>query len=161
MIEQEVQVIAIEEHRLLVEAERRSSCQSCAVKSGCGTSVLAKWFDKKHLRFYVDKPMASEMAEAAVGDHVLLGLQESALTQGALTVYLLPLLAMIVAAMLADSWLAVSFYWRDLIIAAAAFSGLLFALFAGRLYLRLGQRRQHFKPVMLSSAIGVNPSEKN
>jgi sigma-E factor negative regulatory protein RseC len=161
MIEQEVQVIAIEDKRLLVEAERRSSCQSCAVKSGCGTSVLAKWFDRKHLRFYVDKPTDSALVDAAVGDHVLIGLQESALTQGALTVYLFPLLAMIVAALLADSWLDVSFYWRDLIIAASAFSGLVLALFMGRFYLHLSDCQQRFNPTLLTPTAGKSPSEKS
>lgn len=159
MIEQEVQVIAVEDRRLLVEAERRSSCQSCAVKSGCGTSVLAKWFDKKHLRFYVDKPAEANSIETVVGDHVLVGMQESALTQGALTVYLLPLLAMIGAALLADSWLAVSFYWRDLIIAASAFVGLILALYIGRFYLHLGHCQQRFNPVLLTTSTVKSPTE--
>lgn len=158
MIEQKVQVIAVEDHRLLVEAERRSSCQSCAVKSGCGTSVLAKWFDRKHLRFYVDKPVDTVSVNAAVGDYVLVGLQESALTQGALTVYLLPLLVMIVAALLVDSWLSASFYWRDLIIAASAFSGLVLTLFAGRIYLHLSRCQQRFNPILLTPPIDKSPS---
>lgn len=161
MIEQEVQVIEVEDHRLLVEAERRSSCQSCAVKSGCGTSVLAKWFDKKHLRFYVDKPVDPTSEKITAGDHVLVGMQESALTQGALTVYLLPLLAMIAAALLMDSWLSASFYWRDLIIAASAFSGLILALFAGRIYLHLARCKQRFNPVLLTASIGKSPSEQS
>ncbi len=161
MVEQEVRVVAIEKNRLLVEAERQSSCQSCAVKSGCGTSVLAKWFDRKHLRFYVDKPVDSVAVEFAVGDRVLVGLQESALTTGALMVYLLPLLAMIVAALLADSWLVSSFYWRDLIIAASAFAGLVLALFIGRFYLHLGRSQQRFNPVLLTSTLGKTHSEKS
>ena len=161
MVEQDVVVITVEQHRLLVEAERRSSCQSCAVKSGCGTSVLAKWFDKKHLRFYVEKPANMASTEIAVGDQVVVGMQESALTQGALTVYLLPLLAMIGLALLVDSWLPAGFYWRDLMIAGAAFSGLALALFAGRFYLHLGRCQQRFNPVLLSPAGSKSPSEKN
>ena len=161
MIEQEVLVVEVEDTRLLVEAERRSSCQSCAVKSGCGTSVLAKWFDRKHLRFYVDKPTDAASVDAVAGDHVLVGLQESALTQGALTVYLLPLLAMIGAALLVDSGLSADFYWRDLIVAASAFSGLVLALFAGRIYLHLGNGQQRFNPVLLAHSIGKSPSEQS
>lgn len=160
MIEQEVQVIAVEERRLLVEAERRSSCQSCAVKTGCGTSVLAKWLDRNHLRFYVDKPDAAAGLEIAAGDHVLVGLQESALTQGALTVYLLPLLAMIVAALLVDSWLPAAFYWRDLVIAASAFSGLVLALVLARFYLHQKHSRRRFNPILLTPTVGKSPSEK-
>ncbi|MFC1589621.1 SoxR reducing system RseC family protein [Pseudomonadota bacterium] len=156
MIEQEVEVIAVEGDRLLVESERQSSCQSCSVKSGCGTSVLAKWFDRKHLRFYVDNTV-----NASAGDRVLVGLQESALTQGALMVYLLPLLAMIAVALLVDSWLPNSFYWRDLVIAGSALAGLLLALFMGRFYLHRGSCQQRFNPVALCRQNSKSPSEKN
>jgi len=162
MIEQEVQVIAVEADRLLVEAERQSSCQSCAVKSGCGTSVLAKWFDKKQLRFYVDKPV--DTGGSAVyfeGDRVRVGLQESALTQGALTVYLLPLLAMIAVALLVDNGLSADFYWRDLVVAFSAFTALVLALFAGRFYLSMRHCQQRFNPILLSPIITETPSEKS
>ena len=155
MIEQEVEVIAVEGDRLLVEAERQSSCQSCSVKSGCGTSVLAKWFDRKHLRFYVDNTL-----DASAGDRVLVGLQESALTQGALMVYLLPLIVMIGVALLVDSWLSASLYWRDLIIAGSALAGLLLALVLGRFYLHRGSCQQRFNPVLLSRQNIKTPSEK-
>ncbi|MCW8830382.1 MAG: SoxR reducing system RseC family protein [Gammaproteobacteria bacterium] len=158
MIEQQARVVAVEENRLLVEAERQSSCHSCAAKSGCGTSVLAKWFDRKHLCFYVDKPAG--LAEIAEGDLVRVGLQESALTQGALMVYLAPLLAMIAAALLVDSLLSAAYYWRDLVIAASAFAGLVLSLLAGRFYLHLGRSRQRFNPVLLSSTAAKSPSEK-
>lgn len=160
MVVQEVQIIEVEADRFLVEAERRSSCQSCSVKSGCGTSVLASWFDNKHLRFYVDRPAGETLGDAVAGDRVLVGVQESALTQGALMVYLLPLLAMIVAALIADSLLAASFYWRDLIIAASAFSGLLLALLGGRYYLHLLRNQQLYNPVILEPGVTKTPSEK-
>ena len=156
MIEQEVNVIAVENNRLLVEAEQQSSCQSCAVKSGCGTSVLAKWFDRRRLRFYVDNTV-----NAKVGDRVRVGLQESALTQGALMIYLLPLLAMIGAALLADLGLSADFYWRDLLIAAAGFAGLWLGLYISRFYLHQKHQRQHFNPVVLARSTAESPSEKN
>jgi len=161
VIEQEVQVVEVESNRLLVEVERKSSCQSCAVKSGCGTSVLAKWFDRKYLRFYVDKPTVPDSVEFVAGDRVLVGLQELALTQGALTVYLVPLLVMIAAALLADSSLTASFYWRDLVVAISAFAGLVLALIAGRLYLNPGRCQQRFNPILLTPSTGKSPSEKS
>lgn len=160
MIEQQVQVIAIEGNRLLVEAERQSSCLSCSVKNGCGTSVLAKWFDKKHLRFYVDNYNDEALLKVSVGDTVSVGLQESALTQGALTVYLIPLLVMIGVALLINSWLPGSFYWRDLVIAGAALMGLLLGLVAGRFYLHQANYRQHFNPVLLARFGRESHSEK-
>ena len=156
MIEQEVQVIAIEDGRLLVEAERQSSCQSCAVKSGCGTSVLAKWFDRKNLRFYV-----KNTTDAAVGDRIMVGLQESALTQGALMVYMLPLLVMIGVALLVDNWLLADFYWRDLIIAGSALVGLLVSLFASRYYFQQSQHQQRFNPVVLNRPVGKHSGENS
>lgn len=156
MIEQEVEVIAIEGGRLLVEAERQSSCQTCSVKSGCGTSVLAKWFDRKHLRFYVENT-----SNATVGDRITVGLQESALTQGALLVYLLPLLVMIAVALSADYFLSVSFYWRDLIIAGAALAGLVLSLVASRYYFQQSHQQQRFNPVVLSGSIETHREQNS
>ncbi|MDH5711897.1 MAG: SoxR reducing system RseC family protein [Gammaproteobacteria bacterium] len=161
MVEQEVEVIAVEATRLLVEAERRSSCQSCSVKSGCGTSVLAKWFDNRHLRFYVDKPSSEASEKISVGDRVWVGLREAALTQGALSVYLIPLLVMIAIALLIESWLPDAFYWRDLIVAASALAGLCLALVMVRFYLNTGRARQNFNPVLLLPYEGKTPSEKS
>lgn len=161
MIEQQAIVVAVETDRLLLEAERQSSCQSCSVKSGCGTSVLAKWFDKKHLHFYVDKPDDSGVSDVEVGDTVIVGLQESALTQGALTVYLLPLLLMIAVALLVDSWLPDGYYWRDLVIAGSAVAGLLLALGLGRLYIQRSHCKQRYSPVLLSYQNSKTPSEKS
>ena len=161
MVEQEVEVIAVEATRLLVEAERRSSCQSCSVKSGCGTSVLAKWFDNRHLRFYVDKPTGDVSGKISVGDRVRVGLRESALTQGALSVYLIPLLVMIAIALLVESWLPDAFYWRDLVIAASGLTGLCLALVMVRYYLHTGRVRQRFNPVLLFPSEGKTPSEKS
>lgn len=160
MIEQEALVISIEVNRLLLEAERQSSCQSCSVKSGCGTSVLAKWFDKKHLRFYVEKPSDLDLSDVAVGDTVRVGLLESALTEGALTVYLLPLLLMIAVALLVDSWLPSAFYWRDLVIAGSAVAGLLLGLVLGRFYIQRSHCKQRYNPVFISYQNSKTPSEK-
>lgn len=156
MIEQEVEVIAVENNRLLVEAEQQSSCQSCAVKSGCGTSVLAKWFNRKRLRFYVDNTV-----NATVGDHIHVGLQESALTQGALMIYLLPIIAMIGAALLVDAALPADFYWRDLLTAASAFAGLGLSLYVSRFYLHQKAYRQRFNPIVLAGNDIESHSEKN
>ena len=67
---------------------------------------------------------------------------------------------MIATALLVDSWLALSFYWRDLVIAASAFSGLLLALFIGRIYLQFSTCQQRFNPVILTPPAAKHPHEK-
>lgn len=148
MVEQEARVITIEGDQLMLEAETRSSCNACEVKSGCGTSVLAKWVGRKFTRFQVKNTV-----DARVGDQVVVGLPESALVSGSVTIYLLPLLAMIAAAVVADMMLAADVVRRDPVIALAGLAGFVVALLGCRNYLSREQVKCNLTPVILRKII--------
>ena len=103
MIEETAQVVALDGADLLLQTQRQSTCGSCAVKSGCGTSVVAGIVGQKITRLKVRNTLG-----AKPGDTVLLGLQEQALVTGSLLVYVLPLLLMLAGALggeaLASAW---------------------------------------------------------
>jgi len=139
--------MSIEGDQLVLEAETRSSCQSCEVKSGCGTSVLAKWVGKKFTRF-----QAKNTVQASVGDQVVVGLSESALLQGSLAIYFLPLLGMIVFALAADILLSPGGS-HDLIVALSAFAGFAVALVVCRSYLANNRLKEDLTPVVLRKVI--------
>ena len=69
-----------------VESERRSSCSSCSVRSGCGTGVIARVLGRKRIRL-----RAVNSIDAAVGDQVVIGIAESGVVRGSLAVYAVPL----------------------------------------------------------------------
>jgi len=97
MIEEQGLVIAIEADVVVVQTQRASTCGSCSAKKGCGTSVLAEGLGKgvTNIRIVTDQ-------DVKVGDRVTLAINESALLKGSLFIYLLPLAAMILAALLGE-----------------------------------------------------------
>ncbi len=95
MIEQVATVVRLEGERAWISAERESSCGQCAMRKGCGTSVLANVLGRRSVNMSALNPV-----QAQPGERVVIGLDESAMLRGALAVYLVPLLALIVGASL-------------------------------------------------------------
>ena len=118
-----------------VETLRKSTCGSCQAKAGCGQSLLVQWADSKRTHIKV----VTEQA-VAVGDEVVLGIQEHTLVKGSLAAYGLPLLAMVLLTLLA-SGAGLAEPW--VILSALAGLGLGFG--AVRLYGRLTDE-QAYRP---------------
>ncbi|VAW52762.1 hypothetical protein MNBD_GAMMA07-1870 [hydrothermal vent metagenome] len=97
MIEETAVVISVLEQQALLETQRKSVCQSCSVKSGCGTSTLAKVVGKRSSQFFVDNVLGVN-----VGDKVIVAVDENALVQGSLLIYLFPLLFIMVIGLIVE-----------------------------------------------------------
>jgi len=115
MLEQTATVKAVQHGRLLLEVIPQSTCGSCSVKSGCGTSVLASSVGQKVVRFELDNTL-----DAVVGDRVVIGVPENAVVGGSLLMYLVPLLVMFAFAMISDQLLSLQDASRDIKIASVA-----------------------------------------
>src|SRR3972149_3643680 len=89
MIEETGTVVDVQGDIAWVGTQRRSTCERCSVNKGCGSATLAKVLGRR--RSIV---RAIRNVDAAVGDQVVLGLQDSALIRGSVAVYGAPLLAM-------------------------------------------------------------------
>ena len=148
MIEETARVIAVENNQLLLEAETRAACNACAAKQGCGTSVLSKWIGRKFTRFQVPNTV-----NARVGDQVVVGLAEEAMLKGSVFVYLLPLLAMIGSALLADGLISTDAASRDLLVVVSAVAGFVVMLFISRWFLSTSTNRSRLTPVVLRKNI--------
>ncbi|MCW2306920.1 SoxR reducing system RseC family protein [Rhodobium gokarnense] len=92
-IEAAATVVSRDGTHIVVETERTAGCASCAAKSGCGTAAIGSVLGKKASRLR----MVNDI-DARVGDRVVLVLPETALLRAAIVAYILPVLAMIVAA---------------------------------------------------------------
>ncbi len=90
MIEETAIVVKCEGEFAWVEAQRKSACGHCSVSKSCGTGTIAKIWGQK-----TSQMKAINTARACEGETVLVGLQEGALVQGSLIIYLLPLVSMI------------------------------------------------------------------
>ena len=93
MIEEKARIVDVEPGFAWVETQRQSSCGQCAAKAGCGTSVIAKVVGNRMARLRALNPHSLK-----AGQEVVVGIAEHSFLRGALLVYLLPLLAMFVAA---------------------------------------------------------------
>ena len=146
MIEESVEVIAIEDDVLILQAQRKSSCQSCSVQKGCGTSVLSQWLGKKVLNFHVENTV-----NAKIGDNLIVGIPESSMLKGSLTIYLLPLLSLFMVALTAD-WLIPEGEYHDLWVSVSGILGLIAGLHFCKVLL-LRQSGESLNPVILRKNI--------
>ena len=115
-----------------VSCESHAGCQRCAEGRGCGGGILGRLLGERLREVRVD----AAGYRLASGDRVRIGLSETALLQSSLVMYLVPLLTMLAAALVADR--LVPLPWRELSSVAAAVPGLLAGLALARAF---GRRR--------------------
>jgi len=104
MILETGRIVAIEPHGLWVETIQRSACGSCQAQKGCGHSLLAKFgASASHIWVLLD----GRNAEAYhLGDEVRIGVPEDVIARGAMFIYMVPLITMLVATTIAHHQLA-------------------------------------------------------
>lgn len=84
-----------------LSCEQQTSCSSCSSQKSCGTGIVSKAVGNKSLHWHL-------LTQKAVkeGQVVEIGLPEKSLLQSAAVVYLVPLFALILGALLGSWWLA-------------------------------------------------------
>ena len=145
MIEEQGRVVAIEPGAVWVETLRQRTCSSCSVKAGCGQGLLDQ-LGASGRRGYI---RALSSLQLSVGDSVVIGVREDLLVRGSLLVYLLPLLGLFAAAVLAEQM----GLGEPLVILSALF-GFLFACCAVRWRSRLKAGDPALQPVVLRALLG-------
>lgn len=102
MIEEHGRVLNVEPGAVWVETVRRSACDSCQARNGCGQSVLQRLGLGARQGFI---RVLNEQVEhdCRVGDEVIIGIPENAVLHGSTLVYLVPLLALFVGALVAQA----------------------------------------------------------
>lgn len=98
MIEEQGRVVALEPGAVWVETLRKSTCSSCSANAACGQGLMDR-LGVGRQRGYV---RALSQMHLAIGDTVIIGVREDLLVRSSLLVYLLPLMGLFAAALLAD-----------------------------------------------------------
>jgi sigma-E factor negative regulatory protein RseC len=80
-----------------VRTERRGTCGGCSADGTCGTSILDRFLGRRPVLV-----RARNLAQAGVGERVVLGVAEAELLTAALAVYLVPLLGLLGGAFLGE-----------------------------------------------------------
>lgn len=93
MIEEAARVIGLRGDLAEVATRQQTACGSCAAKAGCGTSLIAAWFNRRAPVFLLRNDIG-----AAPGDEVIIGLDEGRLQRGTLLLYALPLAGLLLGA---------------------------------------------------------------
>lgn len=143
MLETPAVVVQTDQDGTLVEADFGGGCGSgmCA-KGGCGAAVLAQLFSRNPRGpMRVNNPL-----HAAIGERVIVGVEEGVLLRTTLVAYLLPLAMFVGGALVAPAWFQGGDGWAAL--------GALIGLAAGwGLARALGRRLLHSaQPIILRRA---------
>ena len=138
MLTETGQVITLDGKYALIDVQRKSSCQSCAAKSGCGTSILSRFFEK---RFSFVR--AVNDVRASKGDIVELELNESALVFMTFWTYLFPILFMF-GVILFSAWLSSD----SSLVSVFGIAGLIAGIFISRRFIRSKLDDKQLHPVI-------------
>ena len=151
MIEESGQVVEVQGEFAWIESERTTTCGSCAVRKGCGTSAIAKVLGQRRVRLRV-----LNRINASVGDNVVIGIAESGLVRGSLAVYAAPLLGLFAGA-LAGQLLGQQVFdtQSDLLAIVGAISGFVAALIWLKRFSRNTEKDTAYQPVVLRQQIKV------
>jgi len=99
MLEERAQVVETAGQDVLVETIRQSACASCNASKGCGQKLLSEIGQGERFRVLARNPQGYVLQQ---GDNVVLGLEEASFLSASVMVYLMPLIAMMMLALLAD-----------------------------------------------------------
>lgn len=131
-----------------VETQRKAVCNSCSVQKGCGTGVLSKLLSNRRTRVRVLNTLG-----AAVGDDVVIGIEDGLLVRASVAVYFMPLVWMLLGA-IAGGMLADSLQWTHA--EGASTLGGMLGLAAGfwwlRRYARIAAQDESRQPSLLRFA---------
>lgn len=99
MIEELGRVLSVEQGAVWVETIRRSACNSCQARAGCGQSLLQRLGGGARQGFI----RVLDDRSCQVGDEIIIGVPENAVVRGSSLIYMVPLLALFVSALLAQA----------------------------------------------------------
>lgn len=98
-MEELAEVVSIEDNKITLVSQVKSSCSSCSQVDTCGSGQIAKAIPHKTLSFTLPHPQSIEASEnkvVHVGDCVILSLPEADVLQSAWQVYLIPLIGLFI-----------------------------------------------------------------
>jgi sigma-E factor negative regulatory protein RseC len=148
MMTETAQVIETEGDYAWVETQRKTTCGSCAVQKGCGTSVLAKVLGNRTSRIRVINSIG-----ASTGEMVVIGVEDGMLVRTSFAVYAMPLILLLLGGvgggMLAD---ALQWQSREAATAVGGVLGLLLGFLWLRRYTRAIARDARHQPSLIGFA---------
>jgi sigma-E factor negative regulatory protein RseC len=149
MIKEQAIVIGgnIETGRISVRVDRKSACETCQMKAGCGQKLINDGSQRKCIEFELDNDL-----NAKVGDQVTLAIPESSFIQASIVMYVLPLIFMIVGAVLGEKL----FLFSDDGMFLLSSLGFIIGLLVARNFAKTKQSNPDFQPHIVAVDLGKN-----
>ena len=144
MIEEQAIVIGCDgsgDGRIAVRVDRKSACESCQMKAGCGQKLVNDSSQRKCIEFELENHF-----DAKVGDRVTMAIPEKSFLQASVVMYVLPLILMIIGAVLGESYFALA----DIGIFLLASLGFLTGLYLARKFAQTHQFNPDFQPHIIA-----------
>ncbi len=139
MMQEQAIVVEVHGQQISVETDRQSSCGHCSAKNGCGSALLGKFFNRNKQHLIVETDL-----NLAVGDRILLGLDESALLRGSFIVYAIPLLMMLLLPIIMNQ-----FVLSEIVSILSAVVGFSVGIVYVRYFSVVARQEENFSPVVL------------
>ncbi len=137
MIIETGRIVAIESEGVWVETIQKTACGSCKAEKGCGQGLLSKFYG--HSSYIWVLLEGRDAACYHMGDEIRIGIPEDVVAKGALLVYMLPMLTLVLATSVAHAQFANE--------AITTFSGLV-GLLLGGLVVRWHSWRNRYNPAL-------------
>lgn len=144
MIEERAIVSRVAEGCAWVRAYGPESCPRCAEGRGCGGGVLSRLVGRRRPEVAVQ----GSVGPLRVGETVIVGIDEGALMQASVWVYLVPLAGMLTLGLFAQLVLAA----HDLLVAGFGLAGLVGGFAATRALSLRAESSARYRPVILRRA---------
>lgn len=144
MLSEKGRIIAVEADSLWLETIRTSSCSSCSARNSCGHGLMNK-MGREHCH-QLEVPLGDFSAEECqVGGQAEIAIPEQLLVRGAMLVYILPLIMLMLGAALGN-WLKPT----DLYAFIGAALGLLLGFGLIRLHALTLNNRESVRPRLVA-----------
>ena len=98
MVRGVVRVVSVQDDSVWVVSENQSACGGCSQAKACGTKTLAGFFSKRMAPLSMDNNF-----HGLVGDRIEVGMRNSTILKVSALIYMLPLLAMFIGAVLGSA----------------------------------------------------------
>lgn len=151
MIEETGRVVDVCDRYAWIVTEPRTGCNSCSVRGGCGTRVLAKVLGRRTAPLRVINTIG-----VAAGDRVMIGISESGLVRGSLAVYCVPLAGLFAGAVVSHYLFAgIASAPADLASIPGAAAGFAAGLAWLRSFSRKSAQDARYQPVLLRQLLAT------
>lgn len=97
ILEETALVVQTKDHNAWVQTRAKLSCTSCKLQTDCGQGILQKYFADKVFITKIDNSLS-----ANTGDHVIISIAKSRITQAAFFIYGLPLCGLFAGAIFGE-----------------------------------------------------------